>query len=192
MQRDIRKLFEEDSKLSKGKMPEGHEARFLQKLDEALPETKSNTFFFMKIAAGLVILFGLGFAIYTQIGPVNTDPKVVVSTTNQSQIKSLGDVSPDLKKLETVYLANINMALAKLDYEPENMELIDGYLKRLAELNKEYDRLNKELSETGPNYETIDALINNLKLRLNLLQRLKDQLNELNNNQNNQNETNIV
>jgi len=187
MQRDIRKLFKEDSKLAKGQMPEGHEARFLQKLDEELPVKKQNSFFFLRIAAAVVVLFGLGFGIYTQFGPDKADPQIVDIEEKKSQIKSMGDISPDLKKIETYYLANINMELAKMNYSPENMDLIDGYLKRLAELNKEYDRLNKELSETGPNIETVDALINNLKLRLNLLQRLKEQLNELNNNQNEQN-----
>lgn len=189
MQRDIRKLFSEESKLAKGQMPEGHETRFLQKLGEELPVKKQNSFFFLRIAAAVVVLFGLGFGIYTQFGPETDDPHVAEIEDKKSQINSLGDISPDLKKIETYYLANINMELAKMEYAPENMELIDGYLKRLAELNKEYDRLNKELAEIGPNVETIDALINNLKLRLNLLQRLKEQLNDLNSSKN---ETNIV
>lgn len=184
MQRDIRKLFKEDAQLAKGNMPEGHETRFLQKLDQELPVKRSNSFFFLKIAASLVIAFGLGFAIYTKMGPKPVKPVITNVQDKTPEIKSLSDISPDLKKVETFYLANINMELAKMNYAPEHMELIDGYLKRLAELNKEYDRLNKELSETGPNIETVDALINNLKLRLNLLQRLKEQLNELNNNQN--------
>jgi hypothetical protein len=51
---------------------------------------------------------------------------------------------------------------------------------RLEELNKEYDRLSVELTENGPNELTVSALIDNLKLRLNLLYRLKEQLKDLN------------
>jgi hypothetical protein len=50
---------------------------------------------------------------------------------------------------------------------------------KLNELNKEYQRLNKELTEDGPNALTIDALINNLKLRLSLLTRLQEQIKAL-------------
>lgn len=184
MQRDIRKLFEEDTKLAKGQMPGGHEARFVEKLDQELPVKKSNSFFFLKIAAALVVLLGLGYGILTQMKSDTVDSQIVEVEAKKKQIQSLGDISPDLKKVENYYLANINMELAKMTYTPENMELIDGYLKRLSDLNSEYDNLNKELSETGPNIETVDALINNLKLRLNLLQRLKEQLNELNTNNN--------
>ncbi len=189
MKRDIRKLFEEDSKLAKGQMPEGHDARFLQRLEEELPIKRSNSFFFLKIAAALIVFLGLGYGIFTQMDKEVVNPELVEVEEKKTQIQSLGDISPDLKKVENYYLASINMELAKMTYAPENMELIDGYLKRLGDLNTEYDHLNKELTETGPNIETVDALINNLKLRLNLLQRLKDQLNELNNNQN---ETNII
>ena len=38
----------------------------------------------------------------------------------------------------------------------------------------------KELLEQGPNEATVNALINNLKFRLNLLYQLKEKLNELN------------
>lgn len=180
MKRDIRTWFKEDSKLAKGQMPEGHEARFIKKLDKELPVERSNSFFFLRIAASMILFLGLGYVLYTQFGSDKVNTQVVDVNDKQSPMKSLGDISPDLKKIETYYLASINMELAKMNYAPENMELIDGYFKRLAQLNKEYDRLNLELSDTGPNIETVEALINNLKLRLNLLQRLKDQLNELN------------
>jgi hypothetical protein len=36
------------------------------------------------------------------------------------------------------------------------------------------------LNENGPNAITLDALIENLKLRLNLVMRLKDKLEEFN------------
>mgnify|MGYP000968125522 CR=1 FL=1 len=62
----------------------------------------------------------------------------------------------------------------------ENKELFDSYIVRLEELNNEYKRLSIELTESGPNELTVSALIDNLKLRLNLLYRLKEQLNELN------------
>ena len=105
---------------------------------------------------------------------------------------SLGDLSPDLRKIETYYTTNINLQLAELADDPGNKELVDSYMDRLAELNKEYQRLNQELNELGPNDQTINALINNLQLRLQLLQKLKSKLNQLKSSKNEQESSNIV
>ena len=185
-QQDIRKLFENENKLTKLNMPEGHESRFLDKLNEALPEHKEkpSSFGFMRIAASIVVLIGLSFGAYKFF---STPPKVegqeVVTTEKKdenTQMKSLGDISPDLKKVEDYYLANINLELSKVKLTPENKELFDSYVLKLEELNKEYDKLSLELTKNGPNELTVSALIDNLKLRLNLLYRLKEQLKDLN------------
>jgi hypothetical protein len=178
MAQDLKKLFENENKLSKLKMPEGHEKHFLDKLDKALPVepgTKAS-FNFMRIAASVVILIGLSFGAYKvfETTPVKPQPEVA------TQMKSLGDVSPDLKKVEDYYLANINLELSKVKLTSENKELFDGYVVKLEELNTEYSRFSVELTEHGPNELTVSALIDNLKLRLNLLYRLKEQLQDLN------------
>ena len=186
MERDIKTLFENENKGSQEKMPQGHEARFLEKLDAALPvETSSKKrFSVMQIAASIVVLIGLGFGMSQFFQNPGTDnPNTVVETKHkekESQLKSLGDISPDFKKVEDYYLANINLELSKVKQTPENKELFDGYLVRLGELNQEYKRLSVELTENGPNELTVSALIDNLKLRLNLLYRLKEQLKDLN------------
>jgi len=185
MARDIRKLFKEEQQDSSVKMSEGHEVRFLEKLDEALPNAPSikKRFSVLQIAAGIVILIGLGFGATTFFGNDTSISAEIVDTQNPSkddQMKSLGDISPDFKKVEDYYLANINLELSKVKQTPENKELFDGYIVRLAELNQEYKRLSVELTDHGPNELTVSALIDNLKLRLNLLYRLKEQLNDLN------------
>ena len=92
----------------------------------------------------------------------------------------MGDVSPGLKKVEDYYLASINLELSKMTYTPETKELFDGYLIQLNALDKEYQKLSLELTETGPSELTVNALIDNLKLRLNLLYRLREQLQKFN------------
>lgn len=185
MAQDLKQLFENEKKDSHLKMSEGHEARFIKKLDNALPEETSikKRFSFLKIAASIVVLIGLAFTAYKFSQQPKSIENTVVENENQSkedQLKSLGDVSPDLKKVEDYYLANINLELSKIKQTPENKELFDGYVIRLAELNQEYKRLSVELTENGPNELTVSALIDNLKLRLNLLYRLKEQLHDLN------------
>ena len=177
MAQDIRKLFENEPKVFKDKMPKGHEAKFLKKLEEELPvKSHKSIFSFLNIAASIVLLIGFSYGAYQFMGSseIENSPQETVSR------KSLGDISPQFKKVEDYYLANINLELSKMKVTPESKELFDGYLARLEELNKEYQRLEEELTQSGPNEQTVNALIDNLKLRLNLLYRLKEKLSELN------------
>ncbi|REE24418.1 hypothetical protein DFQ09_104189 [Winogradskyella pacifica] len=180
MAQDLRNLFEEDSKDQQTKMSEDHEARFLKKLENEFPKQQKSTnrFGILNIAASVVLLLGLSYGGYQyfQVPTKIVEPIKVVET----ELKSLGDVSPDLKKVEDYYLASINLELSKVQLTPENKELFDGYVERLKELNDEYKALTIELNANGPNESTLDALINNLKFRLNLVMRLKDKLQEFN------------
>ena len=179
MARDIRALFKDD-KITHEEMPLNHEDRFLQKLEKALPEKKTFNSNWMKIAASVVLLLGLSFGAfkYFQVlvveGTNNT-----VANSDIKKTKTLGDISPGLKKVEDYYLASINLELSKIKYTSETKDIFDGYLKQLDELNKEYERLSVELTESGPSELTVNALIDNLKYRLNLLYRLRAQLKEL-------------
>lgn len=177
MAQDIRKLFENEPKVFNDKMPKGHEAKFLKKLEEELPvKSNKSIFSFLNIAASIVLLIGFSYGAYQFMGSseIENSPQETVLR------KSLGDISPQFKKVEDYYLANINLELSKMKVTPESKELFDGYLARLEELNKEYQRLEEELTQSGPNEQTVNALIDNLKLRLNLLYRLKEKLSELN------------
>ncbi len=52
-------------------------------------------------------------------------------------------------------------------------------MNQLAELNGEYTKLSAELNEIGPNEQTITAMIKNLQLRLQLMHKLREKLNQL-------------
>ena len=179
MARDIRELFKDDI-MAKEKMPENHQDRFLEKLNEALPKAKHSTFSWMQIAASIVVLLGLSFGAFKYFQPQVDNLPTEVATTKTVETKTLGDISPGLKKVEDYYLASINLELSKMTYTPETKDLFDDYLAQLNELDKEYKRLSLDLTESGPSELTVNALIDNLKFRLNLLYRLRSQLKELN------------
>lgn len=179
MAQDIRELFKEAQHVSHETMPDNHQSRFLDKLDQALPVKNKSSFNWLRIAASIVLLIGLGYGTYKYYGPSSTIvPETNVAATKTVTTKTLGDVSPALKKVEDYYLASINLELSKMKYTPETKDLFDGYLQQLDELNKEYQRLSVELTENGPTELTVNALIDNLKFRLNLLYRLREQLKE--------------
>ncbi|MFD0990858.1 hypothetical protein ACFQ1R_12185 [Mariniflexile jejuense] len=178
MAQDIRNLFKETNVLEET-MPNNHEARFLEKLDASLPVSTvlKPKFGWLKIAASVVVLLGLSFGAYKYFKPKTIIPNTIATTTVET--KTLGDISPGLKKVEDYYLASINLELSKIEYTPETKELFDGYLLQLEALDKEYKHLSVELTQSGPSELTVNALIDNLKFRLNLLYRLRTQLTEL-------------
>jgi len=188
MAQDIREMMKGHRPEGSG-LSEGHELRFEARLKEAFTEEKkkNNSFFYLKIAASVVVFMGLAY--FTFLGPDTevVGPDIVQdSPVTETPVLTLGDLSPDLKKVEDFYTNGISVQLASLEVNDDNRELIDSYLNRLAELDTEYQKLNKELNEAGPTEATITALIDNLQLRLEMLFKLKNKLNELNNLENEQ------
>jgi hypothetical protein len=186
MSQDLRKLFTQE-KEERFIMKAGHEERFMDLLDKELPKSKSSYMYFFKIAASMLVLISAGIFAYVQFNPeVPVKTTVVEKSSQENEISpiTLGDLSPDLKKVESYYVANINLEISKLEISESNKSLVDSYLARLSDLNMEYDVLNDELNTMGPNDQTITALIKNLQLRLELLHKLKDKLNELKSSEN--------
>ena len=191
MAQDIKKMFENfDSDTPK--LPKGHQARFEAKLDEAFSgqraQKQRTSIPWLRIAAMVVVLVAVSFFGYQQLfkkdtfnGASNglTESKAETAETGNAPNLTLADISPDLKKVEEYYTAGINVQLASLKITEDNKDLVNGYMKRLAELNGEYNTLNAELSKFGPTEATVTALIDNLKLRLDLLFKLKNKLKEL-------------
>lgn len=172
MAQNIRNLLNQNPEETKA-MPKGHEKRFLKKLEEHLPKQKSK-FSMLNIAASITILLGISYGVF-QFYNTPVQPK-----QNDFTISTLSDISPDLKKVEDYYLASINLELSNVELTPINKELFDGYMERLKILNNEYKTLTEELTTNGLNEASLNALIDNLKYRLNLVTRLRVQLQELN------------
>jgi len=195
MERDIKKMLEEYTPVSPN-IPQGHEERFFEKLEKAFPETegtktnKHGNVQWLKIAAILIVMIAVSFFGYQNLtnpsdnfqndpnGLVIEDGSKPIETDPAQQI-TLADISPDLKKVEEYYITGVNVQLASLQITDENKELVNGYMQQLAALDKEYNELSAELSKTGPTEATISAMFDNLKLRLDLLFKLKNRLNEL-------------
>lgn len=191
MGQDIREMFRNEKHAGKEKLNQGHQKRFEARLEEAFPIERKRSDFshFLQIAAVFVVALGIGafFFFNNDQNPVQ-DTNQIVETPVEEQVENdevptteyrLSDVSPEFKKIEDYYMASVNLQLAKLDMTPENKELIDAFMKKLETLNEEYIALNAEIQETGLNEETVEAMIANLQLRLDLLKKLKTKLNEI-------------
>lgn len=181
MEQDLREMFKKDREKQKHAIKPGHEERFLEKLEESIPSNKTTKWGWLHIAASVVVLVSLSWGFWFLSGNDENTVTVVQNDIEKKQKTefTFGDLSPDLKKVENYYVANINLELAKLEVSPDTKGLIDSFMEQLNNLNLEYKTLNNELKELGPNDQTITALIENLQLRLQLLQKLKRKLNDL-------------
>jgi len=199
MGQDIRKMFQEKPEQEEQKLQPGHQQRFEDRLNKAMPvEKKENNFYFLQIAAGLMIAIAMGAFLYFSNNEAETvNLPQIVETPSEEKVEKeeapgtdyrLSDVSPEFKKIEDYYMASLNIQLAKLDMTPGNKELIDAFMRKLETLNDEYIALNAEIQETGLNEETVEAMIANLQLRLDLLKKLKNKLDEIEQSKNLKNE----
>jgi hypothetical protein len=188
MAQDIRKMIQEKRSEGQPVLPKGHETRFEVRLKESFPVERPQ-WGWMKIAAIAIAFIAVSLFGYYSLSERNfreplADTQEEHPESNKGSQITMGDLSPDLKKVEDYYLTGINVQLASLQITKENKELIDGYMQRLSELDTEYTILNGELNEVGPTEATITALIDNLKMRLELLFKLKNKLKELKNQDN--------
>lgn len=182
MSQDLRELFEREREKDLT-MPQGHEARFEKRLEEALGKEKRRSFPWIGVAASFIALLGMALWFQNrQADPFET-PEILLQQTDDAATVpkgiSLGDLSPDLRKVEAYYTASINLELANLDISDENREVANDFIMRLGDLNSEYQQLNAELNDIGPNEQTIGAMIKNLQYRLQLMLKLKEKLIEL-------------
>ena len=186
MQKDIKELLK-DYKEENIELSVNHTNKFQDLLNNELHQEKpkKKNFKWFSIAASLVLLLSLAIKFY----PTKTiidDPKI-----NTKEI-SLGSISPEFQTIKNYYKNSINIEISQLEMTEENKEIVDGYLLKIAQLTKEYKSLTLELNTKGVNDSTIDALISNLQLRLQLLKRLKKQLKQLKNLNTKQNESQII
>lgn len=193
MAQDLRKLLkntQEDGLELRG----GHQSRFENKLAKALPEQDKNKTsdgdsasawnFLLKIAAVLILAGGIVWFVGKDAFATADSNKELVDTDvpktlQDERVLQLSDLSPQFKKVEDYYLASLNLEIARLEVTDENKALVDSFLKQLARLDAEYGRLNNEITESGISEEMVNAMVENLKLRLELLSKLKQKLNEL-------------
>ena len=157
-------------------LPKDHRNRFEQLLQKELYQSSKKNYTFLKIAAAVLIIFSLGIVGNQFFN--SSDPQGFVQTEGVSEknVKSMVDISPDLKRVEDFYLTRINYQISKITITDENKELLEVYLAELSNLKQEYDNLKMQLNNDEISEEVIDGLIENLQLRLQLLRQLKKKL----------------
>jgi CHASE3 domain sensor protein len=179
MQKDIRNLFKDEDDTGK-KLPESHREEFLEKLKTSKPEKEKaiNYKLIYKIAAMMVLFFATGFVVFNQFKEENIE--VVETPTIERQIE----------EIEQQYLAKIETEWQSFLVLAKDDKLIKRFEKRLNELDKDYKELSENFKNDTNNILVIEALVENLQIRLQLLKDIQAHI-KLLNQENGHYETNI-
>lgn len=145
-----------------------HEQRFLDKLksnDIASIEVKKSSGFnwkpFLAIAASIIICLGLFTTLQTQ--PEDLD---------------LASVSPEMSETQDFFTVTIENELKKLNKErsPLTEQIIADALAQIKLLEKDYQKLKTDLTESGKNQRVIYAMISNFQNRIDILNTVLEQI----------------
>jgi len=178
-------------------LPQGHEQRFLDKLEAACtdePEIQNqnqvadvngntrqggviNMSVILKWSAAAVIAILIGSASFM---------------AGQSQSYELKSVSPEMATAQSNYVKAIDQQLTALNQlqSPATERIIADAKSNLQKLESDYKKIQKDFKSNSDNPAVIDAMIQNFKTRILLLedaraqikakrQQLKKQENEL-------------
>lgn len=162
-----------------------HASRFLDKLNNRevqsptiLVQTKRN---FWKPVIGVAASIVLLITVFLNI------PK-------ETNSKELASISPEMAETENFFTSTIILELNKIQTEatPETELLIKDTMLQMTILEKEYEDLKLDLSESGSDKRVIFAMISNFQNRINLLQKTLENIEQFKQLKNNSNENSIT
>ena len=119
----------------------------------------------LQIAASFLIVIGLGFSVYISN---NNSEKVTIAAPHIQSEFSLSNVSNELKEVETYYTSQVNSKLKKA----HELKIDDELLEEITFLDEEYKQLKEEANGSVDNQKIIEAMINNYRLKLQILENV--------------------
>jgi transcription initiation factor TFIIIB Brf1 subunit/transcription initiation factor TFIIB len=145
----------------------------------------------LRIAAVALLLLGSVWGIWS-IQKRNTQAEL---GGNQVAL-DLKQINPELAEAESYYTSLINQKKHEIEnYSFEDPELDKEFKNDLKELNQMYEQLKTELKGQPKQSQVMDAMIQNLQMRINVLNRQLEILKKIKNkekdNTENEEETNI-
>ncbi len=159
----INKLFERlDGQLDAVASPQGHQSRFMQKLNAQKPATVDNSRNYWKPFLAIASIILVAFMV------------AGVFNNNQQLEDGLASVSPEMAETEAFFTTAINTELARLDAFESKIasKLVNDAMVQLSSLESEYASLKNDLIESGNDNRVIYAMIANFQSRIDLLEQV--------------------
>ncbi|CAM1346890.1 hypothetical protein [Tenacibaculum crassostreae] len=135
---------------------QGHLNRFQRKLENP-KKSKNPSFFWMSIAASVVLVLGFYLGSY-----------------QQQQTYGLADVSPKMAEAQNFFVTTINQELKEVE-QFRNLEtetIIEDSLNEIEELEDQYKSLEKDLAKRENKHQIVREMIQNYQQRLDVLEKL--------------------
>jgi len=153
-----------------------------KKIVEEKPLKKIHWQRFATNAAAAVILFVASYFFHEW----NSDKPSETVVAIAPKADTLPDLFKEFRETEAYFVTQVNSKLDEINkYAKENPELVEEILKDFKEIDAEYSNLKKDLNDNVSNQNIIEAMIQNQKIKLKILQNLLDELNrKLDNNTN--------
>lgn len=162
MKRDIKHLFKvEETNLKT--LPKLHRTEFLEKLKKQ-PNKKSIPFYWLKIAAVLLIALVLSYTVF-----YNTSKTVEVSP-----------IIAQVEAIEAEYLNNIETEWQNFIALTDDEVLVERFKNKLEDLDNDYKAISIQFKEHPNTILVIETLIENLQTRLTILKDIQKHINILN------------
>jgi hypothetical protein len=123
----------------------------------------------LRIAAVLVVMLGAG--IWWMLRPTPEQPLAKKDNTSETGFV-LASVAPEYQEVESYYVNKIDDAMDELETLQPDKELFAA----IAELDAEFKQLQKEMGDAVNKEEIIQAMIENYRLKLELLETMVQSL----------------
>lgn len=163
----------------------GHFDRFKQKQAQQVVEQESKLRSdsrlkivpnLIKIAAILVLLFGVGW-LFFNLGKIQGSQGFASNSSNL-----IPDYSVELTDAEQFFTQQVNLKKKEvLAYSNTNNAATKQIMLELEKLDFQYLDLKEELAINNDNQQILNAMIENYRMRLSVLERLLKQLKKSNN-----------
>ncbi len=165
MKQDIRTLFSEEDDLKT--LPKHHRTEFSDKLKKQ-SQPKQHPYAWLGVAVILIIALTIGFNVVDIESYVNQDsPSPIVA-----QIESV----------EAEYLADIETEWQNFIALADDPVLVERFRKKLKDLDADYKAISVQFKDDSNNILVIEALVENLQTRLQILKDIQNHIRILNQN----------
>ena len=161
MKRDIRDLFKEEDNFKS--LPDNHRTEFLEKLKKQ-PEKKSAELPWLKIVAVFLVALTVGFSLFF----------------NKPEDLKVSPIIAQVEAVEAEYLKNIETEWQQFLTITNDTILIKRFEKKLIELDVNYKEIAIEFKGNTNNIIAIEALVDNLQTRLQILKDIQAHIKILN------------
>lgn len=162
MKQDIRDLFSEEEDLKTP--PQHHRNEFLDKLKKQ-KQSKNKRYRWIGAVAVVVVALTIGFALFPKQPTENISPFIA-----------------QVEAVEAEYLEEIKTEWQNFVAIADDEVLVERFKKKLDELDNDYKIISNQFKSDANNIQVVEALVENLQTRLQILKDIQKHIKILNQN----------